>query len=71
MEPADRDLGPLKRTLGDLLAGHRGSAGLTQRELARAVGYARASVAGAETGARVPAQAFWHRCDKVLGAAAT
>lgn len=68
MEPADRDLGPLKRTLGDLLAGHRGSAGLTQRELARAVGYARASVAGAETGARVPAQAFWHRCDRILGA---
>lgn len=68
MELADSDLGSLKRTLGDLLAGHRAAAGLTQRELARVVGYARASVAGAETGSRVPAQAFWHRCDGVLAA---
>jgi tetratricopeptide (TPR) repeat protein len=68
VEQADSDLGPLARTLGDLLAGHRAAAGLTQRELARVVGYARASVAGAETGSRVPAQAFWHRCDGILAA---
>lgn len=66
MDPAPDDLRPLKRTLGDLLAGHRAAAGLTQRELAHAVGYARVSVAGAETGSRVPSQAFWHRCDEIL-----
>jgi Helix-turn-helix domain len=68
MDPAEDVLGPLARTLGDLLAARRGLAGLTQAELARAVGYARTSIAGAETGARVPSEAFWSRCDGTLTA---
>lgn len=68
MDPAEDVLGPLARALGDLLAGRRGLAGLTQAELARAVGYARTSIAGAETGARVPSEAFWSRCDGILTA---
>jgi helix-turn-helix protein len=59
VDSAEDVLGPLARTLGDLLAARRGLAGLTQIELARAVGYARTSIAGAETGARVPSEAFW------------
>lgn len=68
MDPAEDVLGPLARALGDLLAARRGLAGLTQAKLARAVGYARTSIAGAETGARVPSEAFWSRCDGILTA---
>lgn len=68
MGPAAEDLTPLKRTLGDLLAAHRAAAGLTQQQLADAVGYARVTVATAESGHRQPAEAFWVRCDDRLGA---
>jgi Helix-turn-helix domain len=57
-----------KSTLGDLLAANRAAAGLTQRQLAAAVGYARVTVATAESGHRQPAEAFWVRCDDRLGA---
>jgi Helix-turn-helix domain len=62
------DVAPLRRALGDLLAAHRAISGLTQRELARAIGYARTTVGTAEAGHRQPARAFWVRCDDQLGA---
>lgn len=68
MASAADDLTPLKRTLGDLLAAHRAAADLTQQELADAIGYARVTVATAESGHRQPAAAFWDRCDDQLGA---
>jgi DNA-binding XRE family transcriptional regulator len=66
MAPATDDLAPLKQTLGDLLAASRAAAGLTQQQLANAVGYARVTVATAESGHRQPAVYFWTRCDDVL-----
>jgi tetratricopeptide (TPR) repeat protein/DNA-binding XRE family transcriptional regulator len=60
------DLAPLRRTLGDLLAAFRTAAGFTQQRLADAVGYARVTVATAESGHRQPAVYFWTRCDDVL-----
>lgn len=68
MAPASDDLTPLRRTLGDLLAALRAAAGLTQRQVGHAVGYARVTVATAESGHRQPAAEFWTRCDDVLGA---
>lgn len=68
MVPASDDLTPLRRTLGDLLAAHRAAAGLTQRQVGHAVGYARVTVATAESGHRQPAAEFWTRCDDVLNA---
>lgn len=68
MDPAADELTPLKRALGDLLAAHRAGARLTQRELAQGIGYARVTVATAESGHRQPAEAFWVRCDDRLGA---
>lgn len=62
------DLAPLKKALGDLLASRRATAGLTQKELARAISYGRTTVATAESGHRQPAAEFWTACDKVLGA---
>lgn len=62
------DLAPLKRTLGDLLASYRDAAGLTQKELARRIGYARVTVGTAESGHRQPAAEFWTRCEDVLAA---
>lgn len=63
-DPAD--LAPLRQALGDLLATHRDAAKLTQRQLAAAIGYARVTVATAESGHRVPAEGFWTRCESVL-----
>lgn len=62
------DLAPLRRTLGDLLAAHRGAAGMTQKLLGHAVGYSRVTVGTAESGHRQPAAEFWTRCDQVLDA---
>lgn len=62
------DLAPLKRALSDLLAAHRATSGLTQRELADAIGYARTTVGTAEAGHRQPSRSFWVRCDDQLGA---
>lgn len=62
------DVAPLRRALSDLLAAHRASSGLTQRELANAIGYARTTVGTAEAGHRQPSRAFWARCDEQLGA---
>lgn len=67
MAPAADDLRPLERALGDLLAAHRAAAGITQQELARRVGYARVTVATAESGHRQPAEEFWIRCEDALG----
>lgn len=62
------DLAPLREALGDLLTARRNAAGLTQRQLAHRVNYARSTVGGAEGGHRVPAESFWKRCDQLLGA---
>lgn len=67
MDPAEADLTPLARALGDLLATRRNSTGLSQRELGRAIGYGRSTIAGAETGSRIPSKAFWTRADQTLG----
>ena len=65
--PAD-DLAPLRQTLVDLLATLRADAGLTQKQVGERVGYARVTVATAETGHRVPGEDFWSRCDVLFGA---
>jgi transcriptional regulator with XRE-family HTH domain len=65
----DQELAPLRQTLIDLLASFRKSAGLTQRELADRLSYARVTVSSAESGHRLPARAFWISADAVLGAA--
>ena len=62
------ELGPLRRTLGDLLAAHRAAVRLTQKQLGDAIGYSRVTVATAESGHRQPAAEFWVRGDDVLGA---
>ena len=67
MASRDDDLAPLRRTLGDLLAASRAAARLTQQQLGEAIGYARVTVATAESGHRQPAAGFWTRCDDVLG----
>jgi transcriptional regulator with XRE-family HTH domain len=69
MSPTADDLAPLRQCLAELLAACRKSAGLTQQDVADRVGYARVTVACAETGHRVPAEAFWEKCDYLLGAA--
>lgn len=61
------DLAPLREALGDLLTARRNAAGLTQRQLAHRVNYARSTVGGAEGGHRVPAESFWKQCDQLLG----
>lgn len=68
MAATAEDLAPLRRALSDLLAAHRATSGLTQRELARAIGYARTTVGTAEAGHRQPSRVFWARCDQRLGA---
>lgn len=62
------DLGALAQALSDLLSAFRDGAGLTQRQLADRIGYARVTIATAEGGQRTPASAFWSRCDDALGA---
>lgn len=66
-EPTD-DLGALAQALSDLLSAFRDGAGLTQRQLADRIGYARVTIATAEGGQRTPASGFWSRCDDALGA---
>jgi len=66
-EPTD-DLAPLSQALGDLLSGFRDGAGLTQRQLADRIGYARVTVATAEGGQRTGSSEFWGRCDDALDA---
>lgn len=68
MEATAEDLAPLRCALSDLLTAHRATSGLTQRELARAIGYARTTVGTAEAGHRQPSRVFWDRCDQRLGA---
>ena len=68
MTSAGDDLAPLKKALADLLAARRATAGLTQKQLARAVNYGRTTVATAESGHRQPAAEFWTACDKALEA---
>ena len=68
MTAAGEDLDPLKKALADLLAARRATAGLTQKELARAISYGRTTVATAESCHRQPAAGFWTACDEVLGA---
>lgn len=58
----------LRRMLGRRLAMLRGEAGLTQDEIARALHYARTSVAHIETGRQGAPRAFWERVDRLLGA---
>jgi transcriptional regulator with XRE-family HTH domain len=58
-----------RRELGHLLARLRHGAGLSQRQLARAVSYSAAVVALAERGRPAAAEGFWVSADRVLGAA--
>jgi transcriptional regulator with XRE-family HTH domain len=69
MSTSADDLSPLKQTLADLLAAFRKDAGLSQQQVADLVGYARVTVACAETGARMPGEGFWSRCDDLFAAA--
>lgn len=66
---AAEDLAAARQALGAVLAARRMAAGLTQARLAQAIGYARVTVATAESGHRRPAAEFWARCDDVLGTA--
>jgi len=62
------DLRPLRLALGDLLRVLRTDAGLTQKQLGERVGYARVTVATAESGHRSPTKDFWARADVELAA---
>jgi DNA-binding XRE family transcriptional regulator len=55
-----------RREAGRLLAVYRRDQGLTQEQLARAVGYSRATVAGVEGGHHSASEDFWRRCDAAL-----
>ena len=68
MDDADAGLTPLSTALSDLLSSFRDGAGMTQKQLGDRIGYARVTVATAESGQRIPSAAFWDRCDTVLGA---
>jgi hypothetical protein len=57
-----------QRQLGKALAEWRKLAGLNQTELARRLTYDRSTVAHAERGAQIPAEAFWQECDTLLAA---
>ena len=57
-----------RRELGHLLARLRHGAGLSQRQLARTLGYSAAVVALAEKGRPAAAEGFWVSADQVLGA---
>jgi transcriptional regulator with XRE-family HTH domain len=54
--------------LGRMLAGLRQDAGLSQRQLARLVGFSHTAVAHSEKGRRAVAEAFWTLTDTTLGA---
>lgn len=62
------DLAPLKQALADLLVTLRKAARLSQQHVADQVGYARVTITCAEKGHRVPAEAFWSKCDDLLDA---
>jgi hypothetical protein len=68
MSTAADDLAPLEQTLADLLVSLRDEAGLTQQQVADHIGYARVTVATAETTHRMPGEDFWIRCDDLFGA---
>lgn len=55
-----------RRELGRELARVRRAAGLTQRQLGKAVGYSRSTVSNAELGHPDVARMFWVRCDQAL-----
>jgi DNA-binding transcriptional regulator YiaG len=57
-----------RRVLGRSLAEWRGTAGLTQVELARQVSYSRSTVANVETGRDCNARQFWQSADSAVGA---
>ena len=57
-----------RRELGHLLARLRHGAGLSQRQLARTLGYSAAVVALAEKGRPAAAEGFWVSADQALGA---
>lgn len=61
------DISEARQALGKELRAWREAAGLTQQELADALGYSRPRVAGAEKGDSC-AQLFWEGCDKILKA---
>jgi transcriptional regulator with XRE-family HTH domain len=65
------DLAPLTQTLADLLVTLRDEAGLTQQQVADQIGYARVTVASAETSHRMPSEDFWVRCDDLFNAHGT
>src|SRR5882672_3604384 len=65
---ATDDLEPFKQSLGGLLAAQRAAAGWTQQKLADNIGYSRVTIGTAEAGHRQPAESFWDRCDRALGA---
>jgi transcriptional regulator with XRE-family HTH domain len=58
----------VRRELGHLLARFRHGAGLSQRQLARTLGYSAAVVALAEKGRPAAAEGFWVSADQTLGA---
>lgn len=55
-----------RRELGQHLAAARKAAGLSQRELARRIGYARSTLSTVESGAQRAGRPFWEACDRVL-----
>jgi transcriptional regulator with XRE-family HTH domain len=61
-EPSPREL---RRALGQKLKAARNAAGLSQQQLARAVGYTRSGVSSAESGGYA-ARHFFELCDDVL-----
>ena len=60
------ELAPFRQTLADLLTALRKEAGLTQEQLGLRLGWARATVAGAETGDRLPGEQFWAAANDFL-----
>jgi DNA-binding XRE family transcriptional regulator len=58
----------LRRELGRELAERRKTAGYTQAELGRRVGYSRSTISTVESGGQQVPRAFWESCDALLGA---
>jgi hypothetical protein len=67
-DSAERTAAEAKRVLSASLAARRRGAGLTQPQLADAIGVSITSVGHAETGRLWQARHFWERADKVLDA---
>jgi DNA-binding XRE family transcriptional regulator len=66
-QPGPREL---RRVLGQRLKAARNAAGLSQQQLARAVGYTRSGVSSAESGGYA-ARHFYALCDDVLKTSGT